>query len=480
MQIACVLITHLEAKVELRRHPQWQGKPGLIIARGTRRPQVLDYLPSTRGVTVGMTLEHALSYSPTSHILDADIPYYHKIFAQVLTALQGVSDRVEGAELGTAFLDVAGAANLYGDVASLERALLEAIPPDLNARIGLAEGKFPAYMAARSAQPLQAVTMPADTAAFLAAQPIRLLPLAAEIRTRMHRFGLYTMGDVTRLSRRLLQDQFGPAGKLAWELSHGWDDTPLEPLAHNTNIVEGMAMPFHTTSVEALQAALDVLLKRAFARPWMRGRCTGQVDVSCMLSGMPSWEHTFHIHPGAQNWEQASYVLGTQLETDVPEAPIEEVTLTLSHFTMAGGLQMGLLDKAPDDRKQRLEEVERRLATRFGSHALYQVVEIAPWHPAPERRALQISLDTTGQDAIKPVAVPTPVAVREGAQRQPVAVQLKKRWLDVAAISDRWTFDLWWLPQPLTRTYYEVVSGDGRHTTLFRDQQDDCWYRQNA
>ena len=480
MRIACVLITHLEAKAELRRCPQLQDKPGLIIARGTRRPQVLDYLPATQGVEVGMTLEHALSHSPCAHIMDADVPYYENIFEQVLTALQGVSDRVEGGARGTAYLDVAGASNLYGDVVGLEQTLSAALPPELNARIGLAEGKFPAYMAARSAPPLQAVTVPADNAAFLAAQPISLLPVSIETRTRMHRFGLHTMGDVTHLSRRLLQDQFGPEGKLAWELSHGWDDSPLQPLAHSANIVEGMAMPFQTASLDALQAALDVLLKRAFARPWMRGRCTSQVAVSCVLSRMPPWEHTFHINPGAQNWEQASYVIGTQLDAALPEAPIEEVTLTLSHFTRAGGLQRGLLDKAPDDRKQRLEEVEQRLATRFGGHAIYQVVEVAPWHPAPERRALQISLNVTGQDAIKPVSAPTPVSVREGRRQQPIAVQLKERWLDVEFISDRWTFDLWWLPQPLTRTYYEVVAGDGRHATLFRDQQDNCWYRQNA
>ncbi len=480
MQIACVLITHLAAKAELGRRPQLQDQPGLIVDRSTRHPRILDYLPATSGVTVGMTLAQARAKAPTAAMLDADMPCYQKVFGQVLTALQGVSDRVEGAGLGAAYLDLRGAANLYGNAGGVVQVLLKAIPPDLNARIGLAAGKFPAYMAARSAPPLQAVAVPADTQAFLAPQPISLLPVAPATRSRMRRLGLYTMGDVTRLSRRWLQDQFGPEGKLAWELCHGWDDSPLQPLAHSAHIVETMVMPFHTAAVAALHTAVDVLLKRAFARPGMRGRGTSRIAVSCTLHGLPPWEHVFRLNPGAQTWDQASRVIGTQLESHLPAAPIAEITLTLSHFTQAGGQQLGLLAQSADDRRQRLEAVARRLAARFGSQTLYQVVEVAPWHPAPEMRALQIARDDRGQESIRPVAAPTPIAVRAGTRQQPVAVRLKARWRQVTAILDRWTFDLWWLPQPMVRTYYAVVTGDGRHTTLFRDHQDHSWYWQNA
>ena len=51
-------------------------------------------------------------------------------------------------------------------------------------------------------------------------------------------------------------------------------------------------------------------------------------------------------------------------------------------------------------------------------------------------------------------------------------------WRRVARIEDSWTFDLWWLPKPLTRTYYRVEREDGGQVTLFRDQHEDCWYQQ--
>ena len=110
--------------------------------------------------------------------------------------------------------------------------------------------------------------------------------------------------------------------------------------------------------------------------------------------------------------------------------------------------------------------------------ALHRIVEVAPWHPAPEMRAVQVPIDPSGKDAMKPLSTPAAVAVREGPDRQPAAVRLGERWRRVARIEDRWCFDLWWLPEPLTRTYYRVSAEDGRQVTLFRDQRGGRWYRQ--
>ena len=115
-----------------------------------------------------------------------------------------------------------------------------------------------------------------------------------------------------------------------------------------------------------------------------------------------------------------------------------------------------------------------------GGHSLHRIAEVAPWHPAPEMRALQVPIDPSGRNAIRPLHTPKPVEVQEGKEGEPVSVRVDRRWLNVARIDDRWTFDLWWLPEPVTRTYYRIDPGDGRRITLFRDQWDDLWYRQSA
>ena len=121
MRVACVLITHLRAKAEMRRQPHLKGKPALIVDRNPSigMPIVVDRFPEASGVMIGMTPEQAVSRHANAIVLDADEPYYRRVFAQVLTSLQGISDRVEGAETGTAYVRVDGLEDLYrGEVGS--------------------------------------------------------------------------------------------------------------------------------------------------------------------------------------------------------------------------------------------------------------------------------------------------------------------------------------------------------------------------
>ena len=96
MKIACLLITHLRAKVEMRRHPDLKNNPAIVVERSGGRSRVIDSTPSTPDVSPGMTQEQALSIRPDALVLEADESHYSRVFSQILTSLQGISDRVEG------------------------------------------------------------------------------------------------------------------------------------------------------------------------------------------------------------------------------------------------------------------------------------------------------------------------------------------------------------------------------------------------
>ena len=114
MMIACLLITHLRAKVEMRRHRDLRNNPALIMERSGGRSLVVDATPFTSGVLPGMIQEEALSIRPEALVLEADEPHYNKVFSQILTSLQAISDRVERTELGMAYVRLDGLAHLYG------------------------------------------------------------------------------------------------------------------------------------------------------------------------------------------------------------------------------------------------------------------------------------------------------------------------------------------------------------------------------
>ena len=536
MKVACLLITHLRAKAEMQRRPHLADQPALIVDRTKPRPVVVDHFPAATAVAAGMPLEQALSHQAGAMVLEADESHYRRVFRQILRSLQGTADQVEDAGLGTAYVGMDGLEAMYGGEERLVCTLLNAVPPHLQPRAGIGEGKFPALVAARSSESLRATKVPEDAAAFLAPRSIGHLPVSNEIISAMRRFGLHAICHINSMSEAQMVDQFGSVGGWIWNLAKGRDESPLIPLEYEETVIEETSLPFSSTSLEMLLVATDTLLRRAYARPVMRGRYARRAALECPVFGAGPWEKTVNFQEGVGRWERASFIVRSKLEAEPPEVPVDGLALTLSGFTGESGSQLGML---PDVREtqgrhgaryrsvlavEQLMEAEQRLQMRSqGRHAaryrsvpavktgprhsgeaeeasetgawasLYRVVEVAPWHPAPEMRAVQTPLDPLSGN-IRPLLEPEHIAVKEDENRLPQAIREpvtsgKRRgrargdgdageWRRVTRIEDSWTFDLWWLPRPLTRTYYRVEREDGGQVTLFRDQHDDRWYQQ--
>ena len=479
MRVACVLITHLRAKVELQRQPHLGDRPVVIASHGTGWPMIADRFPACAGVTAGMALEEALSRNAGSVVLEADEPSYQRVFNRVLIDLQGVSDRVESAGLGIAYVRLDGLERLHGGEDRTVYALLNALPDYLRPRIGVGDAKFPAFVAARTSDAPGVARVPPDAAAFLAPHSVNLLPVGPEVPGLMHRFGLHTMGGVAAMTPASLLDQFGIAGRRAWELSHGIDNDPLVPLPFEESVMEHTTLPFASSSVDWLLSAVDILLKRTYADPRMQGRYAGRVTLECALERAVPWGRKVNFKQPVGSWEQAATLVRRQLERELPTAPAEEIALTLSGITGEAGTQAGLFHDVRRDRDLRLLDAERQIQARTdGNHALYRVVDVAPWHPAPEMRAVQVPIDPSGRDGMKPLSMPVAVTVREGPHREPVAVCLGEQWHALTGIEDRWSFDLWWMPQPVNRAYFRVSRSGGGSLVLFQDRTDSSWYRQ--
>ena len=478
-----MLATHLRAKVEMGRHRRLADRPVLIV-RGdpaAARTLVVDYFPAAVGVAEGMTLEEAMSYHAGAVVLDADEPCYRQVFSDMVAALQQVSNWVEAADFGAVYVRLDGLEGVYGGEAGAVSALMGAVPAELGLRAGTADAKFPAFVAARSRLGPGVCGVGDDAAAFLAPYSIDLLPVSAAMRGDLHRFGLHTMGAVASVSGHLLSDRFGVEGLRAWSLCNGIDDTPVVPARCEEPVVERISLPLHSISLEVLLMAVETLLLRALARPEVNGRHAGSAHLLCEAQGWPAWEHSARFKQPVGGWERAFEIIRDRLEADPPRRPVEDVTLTLSDFTGQSVAQLTLLKDARRDRLGRLVEADRRLRPLMGGgHALYRIAGVAPWHPVPEMRFLQMPIDPSAQDVIRPLLAPRPVDVRENADGEPRSLRAGRGWREVARIDDRWNFDLWWLPKPVARSYYRIDPGDGQLITLFRDCVESRWYRQSV
>ncbi len=187
------------------------------------------------------------------------------------------------------------------------------------------------------------------------------------------------LGQVASLGERWLTDRFGLEGSRAWCLCTGTDDEAIYPMAFVETVVERMSLSFPTSLVHALSLAVDTLLRRAYARPEMRGRYAGRASLRCAATGWPSWERSISFREPAGTCESASYAVHSRLESDPPDTPVEGVTLILSSLTWDHGAQMGHFGGPRRDRERRIAETERRRRDRLGGvHVLYRVDQVAP------------------------------------------------------------------------------------------------------
>ena len=484
MIVACVLITHFRAKTELIRRPELEGRAFAVSDRSRPGSPVIDYSPTARGVLSGMTLQQAVSTVSDLTVLDADGPYYEVLFRHLLDSLGHVSDMVEAGGLGEVYVRLDGLERLYGGESGAVSALLNAVPDFLNPRVGVATSKFPAYAAARTARPMSVVRAPNDAPAFLAPMSIEILPVSVELKSALHRFGLRLLGDVASTGRRAMFDRFGKEGATAWELSTGMDHRPFVPRRVDESIVEYTTLPFTTTSMEMLRVGLDMLLRRAFARPVLKNRSVGAATLISSTSDGEPWKIHVRFRTPVERWERAAGLMGERIETGPPSHPIDDLSLTLSDFGGETGVQAGLIRDARESGRKTLVGVDRRLSSRFGGvHALHRAVEVAPWHPAPEMRSLLVPIDPLASDSVRALHMPAPAEVRETTgegERRPDSLLRDGMWRPIERIDERWKFDLWWLPQPMTRSYFRVESSDGTLSTLFRDEVTDRWYTQAA
>lgn len=389
-RVACVWLPRLPLRVEVLRHPAWDGRPLVLGGGAGERREVRLCSPEAEraGLRPGLPLREVLPLCPEAIVVQPDPVRVAEVIEQVLAALQRVSPSVEPAG-ERLFLDLRGLEGVYqGSLGALERAIRAAVPPLLRPRLGLAGGKFVASVAARLARPAEPrVVRGSETAAFLAPLPIGYLPFEPAVPGRLELLGLATIGDLATLPLGAVQAQLGPAGARAWRLAHGRDDEPIVPPRRDPLVRAAAHFDDPLVSLEAVLVRLEQLLARCFAAPELRGRAARQARLRARLSDGTSWEHRFTFKEAVSNRETAARALRGKLAlpNGLPPAPFESLSVELLGLGGAAARQPSLfLTRARQLRA--IGGAARQLTARYGRELLYQVVEVEPWSRLPERR----------------------------------------------------------------------------------------------
>ena len=233
----------------------------VVVVRANR---VVAATPVARrdGVDTGQRRREAQGRCPSLVVHDHDEPRDRRAFAAVAAALERYTPRIELSAPGTATFATRGPSRYFGGDTALAAAV-QATVDDVTgewgwggtAGVGVADGPFPAALAARSGAPGHAVVAPGGSAGFLAPLPVRVLerPDLVDVLVRL---GLRTLGAFGALDAADVVARFGADGRTAHRLARGLDERPpaTTPPSRHLEVAADLDPPAERVDVAAFVA----------------------------------------------------------------------------------------------------------------------------------------------------------------------------------------------------------------------------------
>jgi DNA polymerase-4 len=374
----------------MRRTEMDECPVAITLSEGSQK-LVLDYSPHLTGLQRGMPIQQAISMYGEIEVIQADVQHYWEVFNEILDALELKSPLVEGAELGDVYIGIDGLQSIYKNNDILVSAMREAIPAIFDARVGIAEGKFPAYLAAVNSPQDGYKVLSGNIHTFLNNLQCDLLPVSLKIKAKLHDFGLHTLSHLALMPAAKLQAQFGPEGQIIWELANGRDDTPLYPRLYEETIEESTTLDSITLSLDLILMTLESMLSKVFVRLAQKGMGISSITIWTRSWVSQHWEQNVRFKEPAMNIKAAMSRIKQFIENVPQPGPVEQLGMKITGTGRPHGKQKSLMSQVRAQ-EHLLEEI-KQLELRAGHPLLFQRKEVEPWSRIPERRYILAPLN---------------------------------------------------------------------------------------
>jgi protein ImuB len=318
--------------------------------------RVVAASPAARaeGVAPGMRRRESQARCPALTVVDHDPARDAREFEPVVAALEALTPRIEISAPGRCCFPTRGPARYFGgDDALVARAaaLIRGTPAGGRMGVGVADGRFPATIAARRS----AVVAPGGSRAFLAPLPLSLLGEAldpdddpqpvADFVDVLRRLGLRTLGDLADLPAAHVAARFGGLGTAAHRLAGGDDARPpaTRPPPPELAVVSELDPPIERVDTAAFIArSLAEELHRRLAVDGLaciRLAIVAETEHGERLERM--WRHEGTLSAGAVadrvRWQLDGWLTGASR----PTAGITLLRLLPDEVVPATGRQLG-------------------------------------------------------------------------------------------------------------------------------------------
>ena len=489
--------------------PDW---PVVALGRSLDEPvavvaanRVVAASPAARahGVSRGLRRRVAQARCAELEVCERDLAREARVFEPVVASLDDVTPRVEVIRPGTCALVTRGPVRYFGGdavVADLVgRRMGEVLDGRTSVWVGIADGPFPAALAARAATPVRIVES-GQSPTFLAPMAITVLD-RPELTDVLVRLGIRTLGAFADLSTADVLARFGDEGHRAHRLAAGLDERPPD----------ARLAPVDWSVSTEIDPPADRIDRVAFCARTLADQLHQRLDregVACTRIAIEAetehgethvrlWRHEGALSAAAiadrVRWQLDGWLNGSAVSR--PSGGIARVALIPDEIVPARGRQLGFWG-GETEVDERAARVAARLQGQLGAEAVLVPEHRGGRHPdeqlilvpaaAVELRGRTLSTDSAHGAPPWPGRLPAPsptrvpstpwaaqlhdaagamvtVTGRGLASAPPARLIIDGRVSDVVAWAGPWPVDeRWWDPHAhRRRARFQLITDDG-------------------
>jgi DNA polymerase-4 len=383
------------ASVEILDDPSLAGKPIIVGApEGRSVVSSASYEARRFGVRSAMPVSQALRLCPTAIVVEPHFDRYLELSRHVMDIFRSITPLVEPLSIDEAFLDVRGARRLWGSPGTIARMLRARVLAEtgLTCSVGVAATKHVAKMASTISKPdgLLIVAAP-DTAAFLAARPVRALwgvgPKATEA---LEGRGIHTVADVLATPRPVLDRALGPAmGDRIWHLARGIDAREVDTRRIEKSVGHEETFDDDIADATILRSELRRLADRVGARLRAGGWEAATVALKLRFADFTTISRSQTLPEPTSVGQRIGEAVIDLFDAVDLRMPVRLVGVRGEKLRPAGAAGMALWDD--DAEWRRVEDALDGATARFGRGAVTRATHLGatreggspPSHPLP-------------------------------------------------------------------------------------------------
>jgi DNA polymerase-4 len=261
------------ASVEQRDNPEYRGKPIVVGGSPEGRGGVVaaaSYEARKFGIRSAMPSKKAKELCPDVIFVYPRFAAYKEVSKKIRETFHRYTDIIEPLSLDEAYLDVTDDKQHIGSAIEIAKLIREQIKMEtgLTASAGVSSSKFIAKIASDLQKP-DGLTFigPSKIESFMEKLPVEKFYGVGKVTAdRMKKMGLFTGGDLKKLSEEELVKHFGKSGHFFYKIVRGIDNRKFVPTGKPSRLERRNTFSYDLTEIEEMNVQLDKIASLVFER----------------------------------------------------------------------------------------------------------------------------------------------------------------------------------------------------------------------